>query len=221
VSTKRKLALLSISIVVLMLLCDQILKIWVKTNMHLYETIPVFNWFHLYFVENEGMAFGVSFGENIGKLLLTLLRLGVMGFIIYCLRKLFKKNAIDWVVVVVFSLIIAGAAGNIADSLVYGVIFNESTLNQVATLFPDSGGYAPVLFGRVVDMFYFPLFPLPDWMPGGYGGQMFFPAIFNVADICVTLGILLMLIFNKRVFAQMENKKQDPIEIAEEFKMEA
>jgi signal peptidase II len=207
VSTKRRLTLLSIGIVVLMLGCDQVLKIWVKTNMHLYETIPIFNWFQIYFVENEGMAFGISFGKNIGKLLLTIVRVGVVSFLIYYLHKLLKKKAADWIIVMVFSLIIAGALGNIIDSLFYGVIFNDSA-NQIATLFPADGGYAPLLFGHVVDMFYFPLFRMPDWMPGGYSGQMFFPAIFNVADVCVTTGILLMLIFNKRVFAQFENKKK-------------
>jgi signal peptidase II len=134
-------------------------------------------------------------------------RVGVVSFLIYYLYKLLKKKAADWVIVTVFSLIIAGALGNIIDSLIYGVIFNDSA-NQVATLFPAEGGYAPMLFGRVVDMFYFPLFRMPNWIPGGYGGQMFFPAIFNVADVCVTVGISLMLIFNKRVFAQLENKKK-------------
>jgi len=210
VTAKRKLVLLSIGIVVLMLLCDQILKIWVKTNMHLYETIPVCSWFHLYFVENEGMAFGISFGENIGKLLLTILRLGVVSFLIFYLHKLLKKKAADRIVVIIFSLIIAGALGNIIDSLVYGVVFNDST-NQVATLLPQEGGYAPLFFGRVVDMFYFPLFRMPEWIPGGYGGQMFFPAIFNVADACVTVGILLMLIFNKRIFVQLDKKKETAI----------
>jgi signal peptidase II len=176
--------------------------------MHLYEFITIFNWFQIRFVENEGMAFGISFGENTGKLLLTVMRVGVVSFLIYYLHKLLKKKAADWSIIMVFSLIIAGALGNIIDSLVYGVIFNDSTTNQVATLFPAEGGYAPVFFGRVVDMFYFPLFRMPDWIPGGYGGEMFFPAIFNVADVCVTSGILLMLIFNKRVFAQFDNKKK-------------
>ena len=196
-STTRKLTLLSIGIVTLMLLCDQVLKIWVKTNMPLDSKKIIFDWFHIHFVENKGMAFGISFGENIGKLLLTVVRVGVVSFLIYYLYKLLKKKAADWVIVTVFSLIIAGALGNIIDSLIYGVIFAE-------------GGYAPVFFGRgsVVDMFSFPLFRMPDWVPGGYGGQMFFPAIFNVADVCVTVGISLMLIFNKRVFAQLENKKK-------------
>ena len=213
-STKRKLTLLSIGIVTLMLVCDQVLKIWVKTHMKLKESIPEMpnyeptNWFHIHFVENEGMAFGISFGEGIGKILLTIIRLGVVSLLIYYLHKLLKKKAADWVIVTVFSLIIAGALGNIIDSLFYGVIFNDSNINQVATLFPAEGGYAPMLFGRVVDMFYFPLFRMPNWIPGGYGGDWFFPAVFNVADVGVTVGISLMLIFNKRVFAQLENKKK-------------
>jgi signal peptidase II len=190
-----------------MLVCDQVLKFWIKTNMQLYEIIPIFDWFHIRFVENEGMAFGITFGKSIGKLLLTVMRIIIVSFLIYYLHKLLKKKAIDWIIVMVFSLIIAGALGNIIDSLFYGVIFNHSH-DQVATLFPAEGGYAPLFFGQVVDMFYFPLFRMPDWLPGGYGGEMFFPAVFNVADVCVTVGILLLLIFNKRIFAPFENKKE-------------
>ena len=165
---------------------DQIVKIWVKTTMSIGEAIPVWgNWFYIYFVENEGMAFGISFGEKIGKLLLSLVRIGVASFIIYYLFALIKKKQAEWIVVVILSLIIAGAIGNIIDSMFYGMIWN----------------YAPILYGRVVDMFYFKLFMLPNWVPL-WGGNYFFPAIFNVADICTTTGIIAIIIWNKKIFVQ-------------------
>ena len=199
-----KLYLLSSCIIVIFLILDQILKIWVKTNMALGEHIAVLgNWFYLYFIENEGMAFGLSFGENIGKLLLTVGRVIIVGFLIYYLIRLIKKDKTDWIGASVLSLIITGAVGNIIDSLLYGVIFSESTPLTVATLFPDGGGYAPVLFGKVVDMFYFPLFVMPEWFPL-WGGDYFFPAIFNLADSCVTVGIVLALIFYKRIFPEQK-----------------
>lgn len=199
-----KLYLLSCCIIVLFIILDQFLKIWVKTNMVLGEQIAVLgNWFYLYFIENEGMAFGMSFGENIGKLLLSVGRLAIVSFLIYYLIKLIKKDKTDWIGVSILSLIITGALGNIIDSLLYGLIFSESTPFALATLFPEGGGYAPMLFGKVVDMFYFPLFVMPDWFPL-WGGEYFFPAIFNLADSCVTVGIVLALIFYKHIFP--ENK---------------
>ncbi len=171
------------------------------------EQIPVIgNWFQLYFIENEGMAFGLSFGQSIGKLILTLARIGIAGFLIYYLLKLIKNDKVGILVVIIFSLIIAGALGNILDSIFYGLIFNESTPFTVATCFPDGGGYSKIFLGRVVDMFYLKLFYMPEWVPL-WGGSYFFPAIFNVADACVTVGIVLMLIFNKRIFIE-ENKEK-------------
>lgn len=197
-----KLYLLSSCIIVLFIILDQILKIWIKTHMVLGEHIAVLgNWFYLYFIENEGMAFGLSFGQNIGKLLLTVGRVLIVGFLIYYLIRLIKKDKTNWIGASVLSLIITGAVGNIIDSLFYGLFFSESTPFTVATLFPEGGGYAPMLFGKVVDMFYFPLFVIPDWFPL-WGGDYFFPAIFNIADSCVTVGIVLALIFYKRIFPE-------------------
>lgn len=170
---------------------DQIIKIWVKTTMEIGVTTPVLgNWFYLYFVENEGMAFGISFGENIGKLLLSLVRIGVAGLLIYYLFALIKKKQAEWIVVITFSLIIAGAIGNIIDSLFYGIFWH----------------YAPFLYGRVVDMFYFKLFMLPRGFPL-WGGQYFFPAIFNIADACTTIGIFAIIIWNKKFFAHKKVEK--------------
>ena len=187
---------------VALILLDQILKIWVKTHMCLGECIPLIgHWFNLYFVENPGMAFGLSFGQNFGKLLLTLLRIVLVVFLCWYMHRLIKRDKMDWAVLVTFSLIVAGALGNIIDCLFYGVIFNESTLSTLATMFPDGGGYAPFLYGRVVDMIYVKLFPIPSGFPV-WGGTYFFPAIFNFADTCVTVGVALLIIFNKRVFKE-------------------
>jgi len=186
---KSSLALL---IIFFFVTIDQIVKIWVKTTMSIGESFPVLgNWFYIYFVENEGMAFGLSFGAGIGKLLLSLIRIVVVGVLIYYLFSLIKKKQANWFVVVILSLIIAGALGNIIDSLFYGIIWN----------------YAPFLYGRVVDMFYFKLFMLPDWFPL-WGGSYFFPAIFNVADACTTIGIFAIIIWNKKFFI---SKKEEAI----------
>ena len=184
---KSSLALL---IIFFFVVIDQVVKIWVKTTMSIGEAVPVLgNWFYIYFVENEGMAFGLSFGTGIGKLLLSLLRIGVVGFIIYYLFSLIKKQQAGWLVVVTLSVIIAGALGNIIDSMFYGVFWS----------------YAPFLYGHVVDMFYFKLFPIPNWVPL-WGGSHFFPAIFNVADACTTIGIFIIIIWNKKFFI---HKKED------------
>lgn len=198
--TRKKYSLISVGIILFLVLADQIFKIWVKTHFALGESIPVLgNWFNLRFIENEGMAFGLSFGDNIGKLLLSVFRILLTGFMIYYLSRLIKQSKADLLTISVFSLIIAGAMGNILDSLFYGLIFNESTPFAVATLFPPEGGYAPFFYGKVVDMFDFNLFPLPDWVPI-FGGSYFFPAIFNIADSCITVGVILVIIFNKKFF---------------------
>ena len=158
--------------------------------MSLGESFPVLgNWFYIYFVENEGIAFGISFGEKIGKLLLSLLRIAVVTILIYYLFSLIKKQQANWFVVVILSLIIAGALGNIIDSMFYGIIW----------------GYAPFLYGHVVDMFFFKLFKIPSWSPL-WDGEYFFPAIFNVADACTTIGIFAIVIWNKKFF---NHKKED------------
>lgn len=183
-----------------MVLLDQWLKIWVKTHMTLGQTIPLLgDWLNLFFVENEGMAFGLSFGQNFGKLMLTLLRIAMVVFLCWYMHRLIKRDRMDLPVLVTFSLIVAGALGNIIDCLFYGMAFSESTVLATATLFPEGGGYAPLFYGKVVDMFYVKLFAIPEGFPL-WGGSYFFPAIFNVADSCVTVGVILLLIFSKRIF---------------------
>ncbi len=192
--------------VILLLVVDQVSKIVVKTNMTLGESIPVFgNWFQIYFVENMGMAFGMNFGAGIGKLLLTLFRLVLSAAIIVYMRKLLKEPETPAGVLYGLAAILCGAMGNIVDSLFYGLIFNESTYMQVATLFPAGGGYAPLGFGKVVDMLYFPLIDTtwPEWMPFVGGTPFrFFNAIFNFADSCITVGAAYLIFFQWKFFSK-------------------
>jgi len=190
-------------IVLLLLIIDQAVKLWIKTHMTLGESIPVFgSWFQIYFIENNGMAFGMQLGGTLGKLALSSLRLVLIGFIIYYIVKLIKMDASRGILTGM-ALILVGAMGNIVDSMFYGLIFNESSFTSVASVFPDEGGYAPFLFGKVVDMLYFPLVDttLPDWVPF-WGGEhfIFFRPIFNIADSCITIGVGYLLIFHRKFF---------------------
>lgn len=195
--------------VIALLVIDQVSKILVKTNMTLGQSINVIgDWFQIYFVENAGMAFGMSFGGVVGKFLLSFFRivLGVAMFLY--IRKLLKRDDVPTGVIYGIAAIMCGAIGNIFDSLFYGLIFSESGFTQVATLFPEGGGYAGPFFGKVVDMLYFPIIDttLPDWFPI-WGGKpfLFFSAIFNFADSCITVGAFYLLIFQWRFFAAKEN----------------
>lgn len=193
-------------LVVLLLVIDQVIKILVKTNMTLGQSIHVFgDWFQIYFVENNGMAFGMQFGATVGKLLLSVLRVALVVFIFLYIRKLLKRPATPTGVLIGLAAILCGALGNIIDSLFYGLIFSQSTATQVATMFPAGGGYESFLFGKVVDMFYFPIIDtdLPSWFPI-WGGQhiIFFRPIFNFADSCITVGAIYLLIFHWRFFGK-------------------
>lgn len=184
-------------LIFLILLIDQIIKIYVKTHFYLSEEIEVFglSWFKIHFLENKGMAFGMSFGDNLGKFLLTFIRIVASVLIFIYLRKLVKKRE-RAIVIYSFSLIFAGAVGNIIDSMFYGVLFSKSTFFQVATFLPEGGGYAPFMFGKVVDMFYFPIIDtyLPKWIPIVGGSHFsFFDAIFNFSDAAITVGVVMLL----------------------------
>ena len=193
----------SFGVIFLVLLFDQILKIWVKTHMPLNQEIPVIgHWFNLLFVENNGMAFGWLGGGGFLKLALSLFRIVAIVALFWVLVRQ-AKNGTKFGVLFGIALITAGAMGNIIDSVFYGRIFSESTFMQVATLFPDGGGYAGWLHGRVVDMLYFPIIDvakenatwLPDFFFGPDGHFIFFRPIFNFADAAITVGVFYMLIF--------------------------
>ena len=183
-------------IILSVLVIDQIIKIMVKTNMYLGETIDVTSWFKICFVENNGMAFGM---EIIGKLFLSLFRIGAIGFFIWYLIKILNKGFPTGYIVTV-SFVIAGAVGNLLDCMFYGLMFSGSTAGPagVAGFTSFGDGYAPFLYGKVVDMFYFPLWTWPDWMPL-VGGDVFFQPVFNFADSCITCGVITLLLFYTRV----------------------
>ncbi len=192
--------------VVLLLVIDQAIKFAVKLNMTIGESIPVFgDWFQICFIENNGMAFGMQFGGSLGKLALSLFRVVLIGFIIVYLRKLIKRAGTPTGVLVGLSLVLVGAIGNVIDCLLYGEIFSASTYTKVAQLFPPDGGYTGFLYGKVVDMFYFPIIDtvLPDWVPF-YGGKpfVFFRPIFNFADACISCAVVYMLIFQRKFFTE-------------------
>jgi len=184
------------------LLADQLLKIWIKTNMVLGQEFQIFDWFIIHFTENNGMAFGMEFGGLTGKILLTLFRIFVVLLAISYLRKIITPSFRSGTLVAI-GLIIGGAIGNIIDSTFYGLIFNES-YNNIASFFPESGGYAPFLQGKVVDMFYFPIINshFPNWFPI-FGGEhfIFFRPVFNIADAGISVGIILILIFYQKDFS--------------------
>ncbi len=195
--------------IILLLVIDQAIKFAVKLNMTIGEEIPVLgDWFKICFIENNGMAFGMQFGGSLGKLALSLFRVVLIGFIIYYLRKLIKKADTPTGVLVGFSLVLVGAIGNVLDCLFYGEIFSQSTYTKVAELFPPGGGYSAFLYGKVVDMFYFPIIHTtwPEWMPVVGGNEfIFFQPVFNFADACISVAVIYMLIFQHKFFA--EDKK--------------
>ncbi|MFV8331670.1 lipoprotein signal peptidase [Flavobacterium sp. GSP14] len=196
--TLRKAYLL----IFILLLVDQVSKIYIKTNFILGEEVEVFNWFKVLFIENEGMAWGVQIPGTYGKLFLTLFRIAAVGGIGYWLWDSVKKKSSDYLIVAI-SLILVGAFGNIIDSVFYGVIFDDSQ-QQLATLFSDQP-YGTWFHGKVVDMLYFPFWhgTLPTWLPIWGGKEFtFFNAIFNVADMAISTGVGILIFFNKKAFHQ-------------------
>lgn len=200
-------------IISLIVLADQALKIYIKTNYYVGESHMVIgDWFQLYFIENEGMAYGWKFGGEWGKMILTLFRMGAVIFGVFYIRSLVQKKYHKGFILCV-GLIFAGALGNLIDSMFYGLIFEESSMvtYNVAKMFPPGGGYASFLHGNVVDMFYFPIIKnviLPSWIPF-WGGEdfIFFRPIFNLADASISTGIIAILVFQKRFFKNEPGKK--------------
>ena len=195
--TLKKASLLIIAVLVI----DQVSKIYIKTNFALGDSYEVFSWFKIHFVENEGMAWGKKIPGEYGKLFLSLFRIVAIAGIGYWLWDSIRKKLPNLLVFCI-ALIFAGALGNILDSIFYGIFFDHS-LGQVAAFLPETGGYAPVFYGKVVDMLYFPLFQgvLPEWIPF-MGGKYFtfFEPVFNIADSAICIAVILLIAFNKSVF---------------------
>ncbi len=173
------------------------------------QNIPIFgHWFIIHFTENEGMAFGMELGGNYGKLILSLFRIIAVFLIGWWLYRVTRKE-VPFGLILSISLILAGATGNIIDSVFYGKVFNESTYMQMAQAFPPEGGYATLLYGKVVDMLYFPIIEThyPSWFPF-FGGEefTFFQPVFNIADSAITTGVLVMIIFQKKFFKKEEEE---------------
>lgn len=201
----------SILIIAIVLLIDQLSKIYIKTNFELGESTEVFSWFRILFIENEGAAWGAKLSDilpisdKIGKLVLTVFRLFAIIGIGYWLHDIIKKKATITLITAV-SLIFAGALGNILDSLFYGIIFNDS-YNQLATLFSEEP-YGSLFYGKVVDMLYFPLIDTnwPEWVPWVGGDNFrFFEPVFNVADTAISTGVGILIVFNKKAFGKKDS----------------
>lgn len=202
----------SIFIIIIILLIDQISKVYIKTHFALQDNVEVFKWFKIYFIENDGMAWGtkisdfVSFiDDRTAKVALTLFRVVAIFGIGYWLYDVTKKKS-PKVLILAIALIFAGALGNIIDSVFYGVLFDDS-YSQVATFLPEAGGYDALLHGKVVDMLYFPLWKgyLPEWLPF-FGGDYFtfFEPVFNIADMAISTGFIMLIVFNKKAFQKKE-----------------
>ncbi len=202
----------TILIIALIIIADQALKIWIKTSYPFGDTqITGLNWFQLYFIENRGMAWGWEFGGDWGKMLLTLFRLAAVIFGTWYLYKIVKQKY-NRGFIICASLIYAGALGNLIDSMFYGLIFEETTYSHVAKMFPAEG-YAGFLHGRVVDMLYFPIIKTtyPSWVPfvGGEDFEFFSP-IFNIADASISIGVITLLVFQRKFFKKHHDEEKHP-----------
>lgn len=192
----------SLIILLSILIVDQVSKILVKTNMTLHESIEIFSWFKIMFIENNGMAYGMELGS---KLLLSIMRFVLIAILVqYVLREL--RNNSRWGYIVCLVMIVAGAVGNMIDGMFYGVVFDASTPYTVSTFVEPGDGYSSFLYGKVVDMLYFPIIDtvLPDWVPF-YGGEpyVFFSPVFNIADSSISVAVALLLLFYRKECSEL------------------
>ncbi len=207
---KKSRGILAVTLILVLLVIDQVIKIWVKTNMPLYDTIEITSWFKIHYIENNGMAFGMTF---VNKLVLSLFRIAAIVLLCYYISLLVRRGCrLGYLICV--AIVTAGAAGNIFDSMFYGLIFSGSSPYYVSYFVPFGDGYAPFLMGKVVDMFYFPLIEstFPDWVPF-WGGEnfVFFSPVFNFADACVSVGVVVVLLFYQRELTELfkDNKPKE------------
>lgn len=194
--------------IMLLLVIDQCIKIWVKTNMCLHDSIHITDWFYISFIENNGMAYGMTF---IPKYALSIFRFVACCALVWFIGRQIRANARK-VWIMLLSLILAGAAGNLIDCMFYGLVFSGSSSYFTSFLVDFGTGYAPFLQGRVVDMFYFPLIvtTYPDWFPM-WGGQpfIFFSPVFNFADACISVGVVAMLLFCRKELTMLSHNDED------------
>lgn len=209
---------LPVIIIFLVLLIDQTIKIYIKTHFVLGQEVHIANWFIIHFTENPGMAFGLQFSGEWGKLMLSLFRVGAIGLITWYLIRLVKTDAHPGLIACI-AFIVAGATGNVLDSAFYGIFFNDSTFWDVAKFNPVGGGYASFLHGKVVDMFYFPILEghFPQWFPF-WGGEdfQFFRPVFNIADSSITSGVIAILLFQHKFFPSKTVQDENISEIIED-----
>lgn len=194
-------------LVAAILVVDQLIKIWVKTHMTLHESIRVTDWFYLSFIENNGMAYGMQLGS---KLVLSLFRVVAIGLLAYYLVQQVRKRARTGYQICL-AMVLAGALGNLIDCMFYGLIFNASSPHYVSYFVEFGTGYAPFLMGKVVDMFYFPLIVTtwPEWVPFVGGGEfIFFSPVFNFADACISVGVVLLLLFYREEISKISLKRE-------------
>lgn len=201
--------MMALIIIFSVIILDQVLKIWIKTSFYLGESHEITSWFRLHFIENNGMAFGWEIGS---KILLTSIRIIVTALVFVYILRIRHNPGVRTGYLICLALIVAGAAGNIIDCAFYGLIFNDPMPPEVATLFPDGGGYGTFLQGRVVDMLYFPLFEWdwPGWMPF-VGGRhfLFFQPVFNLADAAISVGIIALLLFYRKEFSNTTIRREE------------